>query len=176
MFEFDEITCKLSSVNARAEKHGEERHPAFDLKIEAMVSSDYLIHFDPELRQMLYKQTDNPDLIERIGNEAPLTKLRFPKMSAINWDWECPGYHMKFHYGVSGAGDIELEDVKLDKFSFDCQEGGAVGLTFRAICHPESNDVGRLCEFIQEKVQISLVSPETLAASEAQQAINIAKD
>lgn len=174
MFELTNTMVKLANVNPRAELHGDERRAAFDLKFEATLSNEYLVNFDSELRQFLYKRPDNPDLVDQ-QSEA-LTALRFPKMGHIKWDWECPGYKLVLEYGVSGAGDIPMEDVKVDNFAFDPQQGGAVIVTFRAICHPECNDVGRLCEFIQQKVQISLISPETLAANEAQQVIAHVKE
>jgi hypothetical protein len=78
MFELNQ-TARLTSVNARAEIHGEDRKPAFDLKIEASMANDALIDFHPELRQFLFKKDDTPDLVDQINPDA-LTALRFPKM------------------------------------------------------------------------------------------------
>jgi len=65
MFELSQ-QVKLVSVNARAEIHGEERKSAFDLSFQAECSNDVLIHFHPQLRQMLFKKNDNPDLVQQI--------------------------------------------------------------------------------------------------------------
>ncbi|MFM9434546.1 hypothetical protein ACFDR9_001605 [Janthinobacterium sp. CG_23.3] len=73
---------KINSVNARAEMHGDQPKPAFDLKCEVAVGSEALIHFHPELRAFLYKKNDEPDLIDQADPDA-LTALSFPKMGAL---------------------------------------------------------------------------------------------
>lgn len=158
MFELKQIV-KLTSVNARAEIHGEDRRPAFDLKIEAACSNDVLIHFHPELRNMLYKKSDEPDLVDQIDAEA-LTAPRFPKMAGFKWDWEGQGYRVTISYGLGGPSDIVLGETKIDNFKFVPQNGGTVLVTFRVICHPETEDVGRLCEFIQREIDIDVRAPE----------------
>lgn len=85
MFQLDKTKVKLTSINARAEIHGEDRRPAFDMMFEAKSSNDVLIPFHPELRAMLYKENDSPDLIDQVEGGS-LTALRFPKMGAIKWD------------------------------------------------------------------------------------------
>lgn len=165
MFELDKQKVKLASVNARAEIHGENRRPAFDLKFEAQCSNDVLIHFHPELRTTIYKKNEAPDLVDQADSEA-LSALRFPKMGAIKWDWEGSGYTVTVDYGLSGKSDINLSECQVDNFKFVCQEGGTVVVLFRAICHPETADVGRLCEFIQREVEISVTPPEPTTVQE----------
>lgn len=150
---------KLATVNARAELHGEDPKPAFDLKIEAIVASDALIHFHPELRQMLYKKDDSPDLVDQINPDA-LTVLRFPKMGPMKWDWEGVGYAVTVGYGLGGVSDIKLSDCKIDHFKFEAQNGGSVLLTFRVIAHPDTADVGKLCEFIQKNIDLTVTPPD----------------
>ncbi|MGE5622215.1 MAG: hypothetical protein ACM3WS_03555 [Bacillota bacterium] len=164
MFEL-KSQVKLASVNPRAEIHGEDRVPAFDLKIEAVCPNDVLIHFHPELRQQLYKKAEDPDLVEQLDGEA-LTALRFPKMGAIKWDAELTGYKVEVDYGIGGDSNIVLGECKLDGFKFSPQNGGSVGLTFRIICHPQSEDVGRLCEFIQREIDITVTPPEPTTLAE----------
>lgn len=69
-------------------------------------------------------------------------------------------------YGLGGPSDIVLGEVKVDKFKFICQEGGTVAVIFRVICHPETADVGRLCEFIQREVEITVTPPEPTTVHE----------
>lgn len=157
MFELNQ-KVKLASLNARAELHGEERKPAFDLKFEAACGNDVLIHFHPELRQMLYKKADAPDLVEQVDPEA-LSALRFPKMSAIKWDWEGAGYTLTVPYGIDDKSAIKLGDCTIDDFKFAAQNGGTVLVTWRTICHPKTDEVGKLCEFIQREIDITLAPP-----------------
>lgn len=159
MFELKAHTVKLASVNPRAEMHGEERKPAFDLKLEVACTSDVLIHFHSELRTTLYKKPENPDLVEQGGNDE-FTALRFPKLGALKWDWEGTGYTLVVGYGIRGKSDIRLGDCKVDGIRIEPQNGGTVNLSLRVIAHPESKDVGKLCEMIQQNIEISLLPPD----------------
>lgn len=165
MLEITKHQVKLQSVNARAELHGDKSVPAFDLKFEAACPNDVLIHFHPELRSSIYKKADEPDLLDQIDTDA-LTALRFPKMGAIKWDWEGSGYALNVDYGLGGRSDIKLGDCKVDGVRIDPQNGGTVLLTFRVICHPETADVGRLCEMIQQNVEITLTPPAPTSLGE----------
>lgn len=165
MFELTNHKSKLSSLNARAEIHGEDRRPAFDLKFEAACPSEVLIHFHPELRSMLYKQNDAPDLADQMDPENP-TALRFPKLGTLKWDWEGTGYTVTVPYGIGGPSDIKLGECEIDDFKFSPQNGGTVLVQFRVICHPETADVGRLCEMIQQSIDITVMPPEPASLGE----------
>jgi hypothetical protein len=159
MFELKQLV-KLANVNPRAELHGEDPKPAFDLKIEATCPSTVLVAFHPELRQHLFKKDENPDLADQATDGDGMTVLRYPKMGAIKWDWEGAGYTATVDYGLGGESNIVLRDCKVDHFKIEAQNGGSVVITFRIIAHPESEDVGKLCEFIQRDIELVLAAPE----------------
>lgn len=163
MFELTNHKVKLSSVNPRAEIHGEERKPACDLKFEVACGNDVLIHFHPELRGMLFKKDETPDLVDQATPEA-LTALRFPRLGTLRYDWEGAGYTLTLAYGIGGKSDIVLGDCQVDSMRIDPMQGGTVKLGFRVICHPESKQMGQLCELIQQEVSINVTppAPETL--------------
>lgn len=165
MFDLDTQQVKLASVNARAELHGDDPKPAFDLKIEATLSSEKLIHFHPELRQLFFKRDEDPDLVDQVSGET-MTALRFPKMGSVKWDCDYTGYSAKVGYGIGGKSDIQLGDVKVDHFRFEPMNGGSVLITFRIIAHPETADVGKLCEFIQQNIDLTLTPPAPATVGE----------
>jgi hypothetical protein len=152
-------TVKLANVNPRAEMHGEDPKPAFDLKIEATCPSSVLLHFHPELRQHLFKKDENPDLVDQVIEGDGLTVLRYPKMGQIKWDWEGAGYTATVDYGLGGESNIVLNDCKVDHVKIEAQNGGSVILTFRIIAHPRAEDAGKLCEFIQRDIELDLAPP-----------------
>lgn len=158
MFDLNQ-SVKLANVNPRAEMHGEDPKPAFDLKIEATCSSSVLLHFHPELRQHLFKKDENPDLVDQVTEGDGLTVLRYPKMGQIKWDWEGVGYTATVGYGLGGPSDIVLNDCKVDHFKIEAQNGGSVIVTFRIIAHPDTEDIGKLCEFIQRDIDLDLQPP-----------------
>jgi hypothetical protein len=165
MFELKQIV-KLANVNPRAELHGEDPKPAFDLKIEATCPSSVLIHFHSELRQHLFKKDENPDLVDQVQEGDGLTVLRYPKMGAIKWDWEGAGYTATIDYGLGGDSNIVLHDCKIDHFKFEAQNGGSVVLTFRIIAHPDTEDVGAICEFMARDIDLTLTAPEAKTADD----------
>lgn len=159
MFQLENQTAKLSNVNLRAELHGEETKVAVHLKFEAKLANDVLSYFDPSLKSSLYaapSEAMQGDLIQEVGY---LPTLKFPKMSPIKWDMKGAGYETVVNYGVSGKDDIRMIQVDVDSFKFDCQDGGTVALSFRAIAHPSSDEIGRLSELVQREITLSLYPP-----------------
>lgn len=157
MFSLANQAAKLVNVNPRAELHGQDKKLAVDLKFEIKVSNDVLSEFDPSLKNSLYKKADTQgDLIDDPGH---LPALKFPMMGKVKWGKDFAGYETIIHYGVTGTQDIRMAECEVDNFSFDCQDGGTVVVAFRVIAHPESTDLGRLCEMIQQEVEMSLIEP-----------------
>lgn len=166
MFELFQQTVKLSNLNPRAEKHGEDTKPALDLKIEVTCASAILAYFHPELRQHLFKRDDNPDLVDQVIEGDGMTALRYPKMGAIKWDWEGAGYRATVDYGMGGVSNIVLDEVKIDHFTIEALNGGSVSIAFRIIAHPDADDVGKLCEFIQREIVLDLLPPAPQTAQD----------
>jgi hypothetical protein len=158
MFSLANQAAKLTSVNPRAEIHGQDHVMAADLKFEIKVGNDVLSEFDPSLKSSLYKKADGPqgELIQEAGH---LPNLKFPLMGPVKWGKEFSGYEVVVHYGISGKEDIRLLTCEVDQFRFDCQDGGTVVVSFRVIAHPEPVELGRLCEMIQQVVELSLIEP-----------------
>ena len=159
MFSLANQAAKLTNVNPRAELHGQDKKLAVDLKFEAKMSNDVLSEFDPSLKGSLYKKADDgqADLIDDPGH---LPALKFPLMGAVKWGKAFEGYETVIHYGISGTQDIHLIECAVDNFRFDCQDGGTVAVSFRVIAHPEASELGRLCEMIQQEVEMSLIEPK----------------
>lgn len=165
MFELKNTKVMIASVNARAEKHGDRTEPAFDLTCEVSCPSTVLDMFDKELRPVLYKKNDEPDLVDQADPEA-LTALRFPAVDTLKWDLDLISYKVRVAYGIGGPSDIQLGDVKIDGFKFKAQPGGTVSVRFRMIAHPKTEDVGRLCEMIQNHIEMDITPPEPATVQE----------
>jgi hypothetical protein len=165
MLEIRNLKTQLASVNARAECHGDEKKPALDLKLVCAMPNDVLIELHPELRSLLYKRPDDPDLADQ-GTPDALTSLRFPKMSGFKWDFEAEGYSLRIAYGIGGPSDIILSDCKVHKVSIQPQNGGTVNVSCTVVAHPESGVVGKLCEMIQQTVEMDLIAPEPTTLGE----------
>jgi hypothetical protein len=159
MFTLEKQTAKLTNVNPRAEMHGDEHHLAADLNFEISVSNDVLSEFSPTLKSSLYRK-----LAKGEGDLLPeepgvLSKLKHPELGAIKWNAEFTGYETMIHWGVTDTQNIRLIDCAVDKFVFDCNDGGSVIVKFRVVAHPATNELGRICEMIQQDVVLSLIEP-----------------
>lgn len=157
MFELFQQRVKLSSVNPRAEIHGDKKKPACDLKFEYAAENDILMDFNAHLLVSLYTQPeDQADLIE----PGRLSQLRFPKMGAFKWDITGKGYTMTVDYGIGGPlSDIVLGGVDIDGFKLVPQNGGTVIVVFRAIVHPDEVAFGKLCSLVQQDITMTLTAP-----------------
>lgn len=159
MFSLNQQTAKLVNVNPRSEIHGDEYKLATDLKFEIRVGNEVLSEFAPSLKSSIYRAAD-PGEGDLLANEpGNLPKIKFPLLGPLKYGWEGAGYATTVHWGISGKADILMIQTKIDNFKFDCQDGGTVAVSFRVIAHPEPEELGRLCEMIQQEVSLSLDPP-----------------
>lgn len=162
MFQFKEITAKLCNVNCRAEIHGEETKLAADLSIELRGPNTLLDQIAPGLLPVLYRaaedgEDEQPELDLEPGR---LTKLAFPVLAMpLKWEQENSGYEFVLHYGIDERSNTTLADCQVDKWKFDCQDGGTLVTNFRVIAHPKEDEIGHLCSQIQQNITLSLIPP-----------------
>lgn len=157
-FALHQARAKITSVNVRAEIHGDSRVPTCDIKIAVKMSNAALDHFATGLKEAIFCG-GQPKQGELLGGVSNLTSLRFPHLGALIWDWKGAGYDFTVHYGVDGSHDIALK-ADIDAFRFTCEEGGTVEIVFRAQAHPTEAQLGRLCTLIQCEVDVTLVPPK----------------
>lgn len=159
MFSLTETDLTLVNVNPRTEKHGEDSVLAADFKLSFKTSNDILSEFHPSLKSALYgKQGGSQgELIDEPGH---LPELRFPQIGRLHWEKKFAGYTLRVHQGASGVDDVVLQDCQVDKFAFDCLDGGSVVFTFRVQAHPDAAQVGKLCALIQQQIMATLDPPE----------------
>jgi hypothetical protein len=162
MFQLTDQRAKLTNVNPRAELNGTDHKLAADLQIEVKVSNNFLKEFDSGLKDAFYMRSEGEQLeFDVIADVDHRTKLRFPLMGGpIKWTKDLTGYVVLISYGLGGSSDISMGDCKIDKFSFLLQEGGTVVASWRILAHPESADLGKLCELIQQEITLSLTPPK----------------
>lgn len=156
--------AKLINVNPRSEIHGEDKKLAVDLSIEVKTSNDILSQFDPKLKATFYRPAEDGEDAQGdlLADQAPaghMPKLVFPNLGRLKWAYNGGGYITTVHCGFSGDMDIRMIETDLDKFNFDCQDGGTVAMTFRVVAHPQPEELGRLCELIQQEITLTLEPP-----------------
>lgn len=162
MFQFKEINAKLSNANVRAEIHGEDTKIAVDLSFELRGPNSILEDLAPGLLQAIYRKAEEGEDQQGELDLDPqrLSKLTFPDLQQpLKWDKEYSGYTFTMHYGINESSNLVLGTCQVDKWKFECQDGGTVITTFRVIAHPEEDQIGHLCKEIQQNIVLSLIPP-----------------
>lgn len=164
MFNLNNQRAKLSSVNPRAELHGEDPKTAVDIKFVVVMENTVLDSFDKHLRPALFEfahddyEEDLADQgTDRGDDYRPV--LRFPSLGKFPWDYKGAGYRLIIAQGFSGDEDLILIKTEIDKFKLQLKQGGSCEVEFRVIAHPNQADMGALCELIQHDVDITLEPP-----------------
>lgn len=169
-FEFQQVTAvHLTNVNSRRELHGDEHVPAMDLSMRLEGSNELLNLLDPGLRQALYwnaadtaGQVGLPDVLAVLPNlrHSILHKRAFKFAKGAR----AKGYRLVLDYGLGGDSNVDLADVTITGWEFECLEGGSVTLRWSVQCAGEqlTSDVrGMLTGLIDETVHIQLIPPVT---------------
>ena len=125
----------ITNINLRAEDHGEEKVPAFDLKLTFTASDELCAHFDPVLKAFLYNEQGF------IRNKAVRTPLRF--------DEELDKYEL----AING---IELNDVTLSRFEVEPADGRALRITCNARKVAHDHESSELHPLLMQTVEIKL--------------------
>lgn len=159
MFEIEKQQVKLVKVSTPMENHGKEFKLACVLTIEALVANSHLAQFEPGLRESLYRIATEADGADLATDPDIPSVLRFPKMSAFDWDTTGIGYTATIDYGLGGESDIELVDAKLDAFQLTPMAGGTVLVKLNVTVHPDALNAGRLCEMQKQNIDITLTAP-----------------
>ncbi|GAA7772096.1 hypothetical protein RN01_29320 [Cupriavidus sp. SHE] len=155
MLELDTDLVKINHVNPRNEKHGEDSVLAVDLKLQARLSNDVLSLFSSTLKSAFYHKDEavQGDLVTDAGY---LPNLKNPALGTVKWDGSWEHQRLVIHNGVKAEFDIVLDEAKVNKLSFDFQEGGTVFVNFRVQAHPDESTAAKLLALLGQEVHMSL--------------------
>jgi hypothetical protein len=160
MFSTHKQQVKVTNINVRTEANGPDEVLAADIKCHMSVSNDILSEFSPSLKSAIFKEADGPQGELDINEPGTLTALKFPNMSPFSLNDEYKGYEVTVAYGIGGKSDLVFLDSKVNSFVFTPKEGGSVDVSFRIQIHPQSIEIGKLCEFLKKQAEITLLPPE----------------
>lgn len=134
MFQLTNQQTKINSFTPRAEKHGEENVLAGTLKCETTMHSSVLDIFDKGFRKL-------------------------PCLAPLKFDEDFPGYALEIQSGLALNESLKLADVELHGFSFEPLDGGSCTVKFALNFRQDGRTSGKLCQLIQETVEVTLVPP-----------------
>lgn len=156
--------AKIDSFTPRAEFDGaDSRVPAGSIKITVSGHSSLLDTFFPGLRQVLFRKTD------LAGEQIPLiagddlTQVAFPKLKPLKLAEKFPGYTVELTEGLEASKPLVLGEATLSTFEFEPVNGGALVLSFSVACHPNEEQAGLLCQWVQQDRYLTLTPPQASA-------------
>lgn len=161
MFSLTDQQTKITSFTPRMEKHGDENVLAGTLKLETTCHSSVLDNFDKSLRKLLYRKPTAGEQSELpLGDSDGLTARKLPHLAPLKWDEDFPGYKIEIQSGLALEEVIKLADVEIHGFAFEALDGGSVTVRWSANFNQDGRTIGKLCQLIQETVELSLTPPE----------------
>lgn len=158
-FSIENAKARLTHINLRNEKHGDEDVPAVDLKFEWPTSNDALALFHPDLRDAIFQQSPADRAQTHVaGVPAALKALVFPSMLPLRWGTDSTGLRLTIDHGLGGKSDLVMHDCIADKFVIEPMEGGSVAITFRVRTTNIAEELfGRLASLLGHDVPLTLV-------------------
>lgn len=155
MFNVQAVPAILSNLTAYSEKHGEDNVSGLALKLEMTLPSSILDALSPHLRPRFYR-IDLKDM-----------PLVFPELESISWKRDLIGARVSIGYDdLFNSAPVELTDTTVDKIRLALLSGGSVEVTVRIKTKPDAMSVGRLYEWLQKEVQLTIEPPTAEAANE----------
>jgi hypothetical protein len=166
MFEIQQQPAKLTHLNIRTEKHGEDDVRAVDLKFERVGSNKILDELVPGLRAAIFRAGQPGDQGDVFLSADGLTALAFPQIEpSVKLLGECPGYVATIEPGM-GLTDPLVLTCELKKQRLEPVQGGSTKHEFTLSAYPEDEDVGRLAAALGKEVTITLAAPKPAAGDD----------
>lgn len=171
MFNLEKQNGRVTNLNIRIERHGDERQPACDIKMVVDMPSERLDDIHPGLCLSLYRKPGKGDQIALIDKKSgdAYTEVRHPLLEPLKLKQKFPGYE-----ATISTGDEEglfLADVEIKNFTIDPHEGGSTTITFTASSTVDRDEIGSLLEYLEgEDAVLSLVPPSKVAQDEQKEA------
>lgn len=142
---------KVDHLNLREEKHGEESVAAVDVRVKLDVPNSFLDELSPGLRESLYRAEGE----QLPGVEVPLSVLRYPQLSPLDWEVLVVGGEFVLH-GAKKADDLLFEGDVKKSLRLACKEGGTVEVSLQVAVLPSPEELGKLSELLGRSVKVSI--------------------
>lgn len=161
MFALTNQQVAINSFVPRMEKHGQENVLAGTLKCETTMHNAVLDLFDKGFKKLLYRKPAPGEQSELpLSDSDGLTARKLPQLKPLSWDEDFPGYELSIVSGLALEEVIQIDDVELSGFVFEALDGGSCKVKFTANFTQDGRTSGKLCQLIQETVEVTLMPPD----------------
>lgn len=151
--------CRITHINVREEKHGEEPVTAVDITVAADMPNSFLDDLAPGLRGALYRAEGERvgEAQDLLGDKDHLSVLRYPQLGEIAWGDKLVAAKITLA-GASKADALEPMEFEADvnKVRLALKEGGTVEAELRIQFLPDPGQVGEAAAFLGKKAKITI--------------------
>jgi hypothetical protein len=146
---------KILHLNVRSELHGDEEKTAVDIKLGFDVPNSYLDLLAADLRDALYDEPDDPDLLGKDAEHR--THVRYPQLGTLKWagKYESVGLHLHLGNG-RGKGDLLFVESKFGKLTVTPKEGGTCACIAQAQVLPTPDETAKLVGLLKHEVPATI--------------------
>lgn len=159
-------TVKLSNVQSRVEKHGDDDVMSIDLSVTWNTNNRSLTAIQKQLRNALFCNLAQPSEGPQAEMELPVDEMpnvRVPGMDyPVKLDFQQVGARVEVAYGIDETTAIVLQLCKVHKFRITPIEGGSAEVKFSISSSADIDDhiIGSLSVMQQREISIQLTMPE----------------
>ncbi|WP_027730036.1 hypothetical protein ABL850_15810 [Variovorax paradoxus] len=159
-------TVKLSNVQSRVEKHGDDDVMSIDLSVTWNTNNRSLTAIQKQLRNALFCNLAQPSDGPQAEMELPVDEMpnvRVPGMDyPVKLDFQQVGARVEVAYGIDETTAIVLQLCKVHKFRITPIEGGSAEVKFSISSSADIDDhiIGSLSVMQQREISIQMTMPE----------------
>lgn len=159
-------TVKLSNVQTRVEKHGDDEVMAIDLAVTWNTNNRSLTAIQKQLRNALFCNLAQPSDGPQAEMELPVDEMPNVRVPGIDYpiklDFQQVGARVEVAYGIDDTTAIVLQLCKVHKLRITPIEGGSAEVKFAISSSADIDDhiIGTLSILQQRDISIMLAMPE----------------
>ncbi|SAK63330.1 hypothetical protein AWB80_02853 [Caballeronia pedi] len=153
MIDFQQHELRITQVNVRTERHGDDEVLAMDLKCETDLPNMALDRLDDDLRPSLFRTDADPDLLGKDAGHMP--NLKFPQLGPLTWNGSISPVSLALHIGTK-KNEVLLTDAKLNKLRVTPREGGTCGFAWRLQVHPNEDEAAKIMTVLKHTIKGTL--------------------
>lgn len=158
---FDKHEAKITNVNVRREKHGNEGKLGIDISLSLQTSNAALDMFEKGLKESLFRKAAKGEQMDLVDGADGLVALKFPALQPLKLEGDYTGYEVTIDGLLDGTDPVPLVDVKLKDFVITPIEGGSVGLAFKAQLPATGEELGEIVDaWMNEGIRLTLTPTE----------------
>lgn len=168
MFNLSKSNAKITNLNLRAEKHGDQNQPACDIKVAVDLPAERLDDISPGLCESLFRRPgagDQLPLVE-VGKkpEPGFTALKHPGLEPVKVNQKFPGYELTVHAPEQDEDATFFAGAEVKSFTITAREGGTATVVFSVGVQVDEEDIAALLPYLRDPdAVLTLVPPKAQA-------------